>query len=93
MVVVNNARLANTFIAIIHKKNVTNKKRFDAVVKECRFAEAMGKPMYAIVEKGVDLGILSDMPWKKMVRFNRDSEVPGIMNFIDGDIRVGGFYT
>jgi len=93
MFIVGDVRLATEFIAIIHKKNVTNKKRFDAVVNECRFAEAMGKPMYAVVEKGVNLGILATMPWKKMIHFNRDSEVPGIMNFIDGDIRAGGYYT
>ncbi len=93
MVIVQDVRKSSTFIAVIHKKNVKNKKRFDAVVKECRLAEVLGKPMYAIVERGVNLGVLSDMPWKKMVHFNKESDVFGIMKFIQDDIMIGGYYT
>jgi len=93
MAITHDVRRSYTFIAVIHKRNVNNKKRFDAVVNECKFAEAMGKPMYAVVEKGVDLGVLGDMPWKKMVHFTNDFEIQGILTFIDGDIRAGGYYT
>jgi len=93
MAITNDVRLAWTFVAVIHKKNVADKKRFDVIVNECRIAKAMGKPMYAIIEKGLDPDVLGDMPWKKMVHFNNASEIPGILNFIDGDIRAGGFYT
>ena len=93
MTIVQDVRKSHVFIAVIHKKNVANKKRFNAVIKECRLAEAMGKSMYALVESGADIGMLNNMPWKKMVQFNKDADIFGIMSFIDNDIKVGGFYT
>ena len=93
MVVMGDIRKSDTFVAVVHKKNINNKKGFDALAKECMFAEAMGKSMYAIVEKGVDIGIFGNMPWKKVVHFNKKSDISGILTFIDGDIRAGGYYT
>jgi len=93
MVVVGDMRMSTAFIAVIHKKSVNNKKRFDRVVGECKLAKVIGKPMYAVVEKGVDMDAFGIMPWKKLVYFTNDFEVPGILNFIDGDIRAGGYYT
>ena len=93
MVIVQDVRRSHVFVAVIHKKNVANKKRFNAVIKECRLAEAMGKSMYALVESGADIGMLNDMPWKKMVQFTNDFEIFGIIKFIDDSIKVGGFYT
>lgn len=93
MVGVTDVRKAYAFVAVIHKENVDNEKRFKRVVNECKLAKAVGKPMYALVKKGVDIGMLNDMPWKKIVHFTHDFQIQGILTFIDNDILVGGFYT
>ena len=49
--------------------------------------------MYAIVEKGVDVGVLGNMPWERVIQFDKKSDISGILTFIDGDIRAGGYYT
>lgn len=93
MVIIHDVRKAQAFIAVVHKKSLDNKKWFSAIIKECTLAKAVGKPMYALVEEGADIGILNDMPWEKMIHFTNDFDIPGIMTFIDNDIQAGGYYT
>lgn len=93
MVLVSDVRKAQSFVAIISKKSTYNRKLFNSIVKRCRLAEVSGKPMYIIVEEGVDLGVLEDMPWRKVVHIINKDDVPGILNFIDAEVMGGALYT
>lgn len=93
MVIISDVGKAQTFVAIIHKTTVDDKKLFNELVTQCRLAEVIGKPMYGIVEKGVALGVLKDMPWEKILHFTNKNEVSSILAFIDFEVSGGGLYT
>ncbi len=93
MVIVHDVRQAQAFIAVVYKKGVSNKKWLNEFSKECNLAKIVGKPMYAIIEEGVKLDMLDDMPWIKFVRFKNDSDIPKIVRFIDDEVIYGGSHT
>ncbi len=53
--------------------------------------------MYAVIEEGVNLAVnlamLKDVSWTKIIRFNSESEVPKIMNFLDKEVTYGRAFT
>lgn len=93
MVIVPDVRQARAFVAVINKTSIHNKKVFNSIVERCRLAKATDKTMYVIIEEGVDLGILEDMPWNKIVYFTDKSDIPKIMTFINNEVAGGALYT
>ena len=93
MVLVPDVKQAVAFVAVIKKTSIHNKDLFNSIIKKCRLAEVTDKMMYVIVEEGVDLGVLKDMPWRKVVYFTDNSDIPKIIGFIDNEIVGGAPYT
>ncbi len=93
IVVVSDVRMAKAYVAVIFKNTLGSKKLVRHIANDCRLAELNGKMMYAVIEEGVDLGMLENMSWTKIIRFNSESEVPKIMNFLDKEVTYGRAFT
>lgn len=93
MVIVPDVRQARAFVVVINKTCIHNENLFNSIVNKCRFAQVTDKMMYVVVEEGASLGVLNDMPWRKIFRFADKSDVPKIMGFIDNEVTGGALYT
>lgn len=65
-----NIEWSDTFLAVITKHYVQDPSKH----REIRLAQAFCKPLFALVEKGVDWGEFKGYPWVKVFEFKRGDD-------------------
>ena len=72
------------FIALITKAFVSQHEQKYA---ECKIAEEQNKPMYAIVEKGIDWSIFRSFQWRKIFYYEGTKPPERIAKDIQEDLQ------
>ena len=82
MVFIQDVRRAQAFVAVMFKRENMSKDVLDDVIKRCRLAVLLDKPMYLVIEDGENQGILGDVSWSKVIKFTDKNSLPNIMQYI-----------
>lgn len=72
------------FIALITEAFVSQQEQKYA---ECKMAEELNKPMYAIVKKGIDWSIFQTFQWRKIYYYEGTKPSEAIAKAIQKDLK------
>jgi len=64
---------SDAFIALITNNFIKEDRG-----EECKIAEQLNKPMYAIVEEGTTWDKYKELPWRKILYFKKEANHSGI---------------